>query len=221
MIQFKRGKTDSWRKEKTKLAAGQPGYDKDKHKIKIGDGVKTWSELPYASGLGSSEIFDSEKQAKLRKLLDGEDSTIITYGTDSPDKNTVGKVYLQYHDTDPEADYVVAAGTSNGWSYKKWNSGTASCNRVYEVATSVQSAIDGTNLYQNSTDLSAVSYPFSFKEIPNEVATVQSPGGLVWLSTAKGFNTAKQTAIYSIISPDKLTTNSTYRISIQVEGFWK
>jgi hypothetical protein len=35
MIQFKRGKTSSWYSQKTPLAEGQPGYDKDKHKIKI------------------------------------------------------------------------------------------------------------------------------------------------------------------------------------------
>jgi hypothetical protein len=56
MIQFKRGSTASWRKNKVKLAAGQPGYDKDKHKLKIGDGESTWAELPYISGLSNEEI---------------------------------------------------------------------------------------------------------------------------------------------------------------------
>ena len=44
MIQLKRGKTDSWRKNRTKLSAGQPGYDKEKHKIKVGDGEHTWND---------------------------------------------------------------------------------------------------------------------------------------------------------------------------------
>jgi hypothetical protein len=221
MIQIKRGKTNSWRKNKIKLADGQPGYDKDKHKIKIGDGKKTWSELPYASGISATEVFDSEKNAKAKYKLDKEDTTIITYGTGSPDKNTVGQVYLQYYDTEPEVDYVVATGISNGWSYQKWQSGIATCSRVFDVNTSIQTAIDDRGLYQNSSSISKIDYPFVFQTAPNEVASVQSQGSLVWLAAAKGFNTNRHSAAYNILSADKITTTATYRISIQVEGFWK
>ena len=66
-----------------------------------------------------------------------------------------------------------------------------------------------------------LDYPFIFKEIPSETVSVQSPGGLVWHATAKnGLNTRAQTAIYNLISPDKLN-NATYKISFQVEGRWK
>ena len=56
MIQIKRGKTKNWRKLKKVLAVGQPGYDKNKHKLKVGDGETLWKELPYASGLFAEEI---------------------------------------------------------------------------------------------------------------------------------------------------------------------
>ena len=220
MIQIKRGKTESWRKNKVKLAAGQPGYDKDKHKIKIGDGEKTWSELPYASGLSAEEILDSEAAAKARNKLDKDDITVLTYGAEAPSKNTVGQLYLQYYDAEPEADYVVEAGINNGWSYHKWKSGLATCFGVFEITTPIQTVINN-NLYQNSADIKKISYPFTFKTAPCEVASVQSPGGLVWLSTTKGFNTASNTAVYSILSADKLTNSATYRISIRAEGFWR
>ena len=127
MIQIRRGKTASWRKPSKPLAAGQPGYDKDKHKIKVGDGVTSWSLLPYASGLNSDDILLSESKAKLRNTRDSEDSTLITYGTECPNENTVGQVYLQYYETDPETDYIVEFGVNNSWSYQKWNSGVAKC----------------------------------------------------------------------------------------------
>jgi hypothetical protein len=221
MIQLKRGTTASWRKLKTPLAAGQPGYDKDKHKIKIGDGEKLWSALPYASGLSADDILCSESVAKTRHKLDPEDISLITYGTAEPNKNTVGQLYLQYYDTDPEADYVISAGIDSGWTYKKWKSGIAECSKVFDVTTSVQTSIGDSGLYQNTTAIKAIKYPIEFKEAPGEVATVQSPGGLVWLATSKGLNTAKQSAVYSIISGDKLTNSATYRISLKVEGFWK
>lgn len=34
------------------LAEGEPGYEVDSGKVKIGDGLRPWSELPYVSGDG-------------------------------------------------------------------------------------------------------------------------------------------------------------------------
>ena len=112
MIQFKRGKTANWRKTKQPLAAGQPGYDKDKHKIKIGDGESDWQELPYASGLFREEIISSEEEAKkthnpILSALGIDESPIFTYGEEFPDENTIGQVYLQHYDAEPEVDYIV------------------------------------------------------------------------------------------------------------------
>lgn len=218
MIQFKRGKTDSWKKLKKPLAAGQPGYDKDKHKIKIGDGTTLWEKLPYAGGLSEEEILDSESNAKKRLITDPESLAIITYGTDGPDKKTVGKLYLQYYDAEPEADYVVNAGIDKGWRYQIWKSGLASCSKTFEVSTSIQTAAGDGGVYQNSTALEKLVYPFTFKEIPSEVATVQSPAGVVWLASSKGYNTKTKSAAYVIMSADKLTNTATYKISIRVDG---
>ena len=127
MIKFRRGSTKSWRSAKTKLESGQPGYDKDKHKIKIGDGEKLWADLPYASGLFAEEILDSEANAKTKKANDTENTTLITYGTAVPDEATVGQIYLQQTDDEPEVDYVIEAGINVGWSYQKWKHGFAKC----------------------------------------------------------------------------------------------
>jgi hypothetical protein len=220
MIQIKRGSKNNWLALKKPLAAGQPGYDKDKHKIKIGNGKDLWSSLPYASGLFAKEIFNSEADAKERNKTDNSDTTIITYGTDSPDKNTIGQLYLQYYDTDPEADYVVSSGVDREWTYQKWNSGIARCCGTFKFSTTVQSII-GESLYQSSSYMDKIDYPFSFKDIPNEYASVQSPGGVVWLAGCKNLNTTKQTATYTIVSPEKQSNTAEYKVTIQVEGFWK
>ena len=219
MIQFKRGSTKSWRGTKTKLAAGQPGYDKDKHKIKIGDGDKLWSELPYVGGLSAEEILNSETNAKNRSKADTEDKTIITYGTEVPDKNTVGQLYLQQYDADPEVDYVVSSGIDGIWTYQKWKSGIAKCWGTLSVSTSIQNAFDGIELYHDNK-MKSTSYPFTFKEIPTETVTLQSPGAITWLAS-KSKNTKQASGVYVIISPDKQTTNADYNISLQVEGTWK
>jgi hypothetical protein len=220
MIQFRRGSTSSWQKAKTKLAAGQPGYDKEKHKIKIGDGENLWQDLPYASGLSATEILDSEESAKARNKLDAEDKTLITYGTEAPDKNTVGQVYLQAYDAEPETDYIVKSGINGIWSYQQWKSGFARCWGTLPLTTSVNTSIEGTNIFNDNNKMQSVKYPITFKSVPTEVATLHSPGGIAWLAS-KGKNTTKASGIYAILSLDEQITNADYSISIQVEGSWR
>ena len=219
MIKFRRGSTKSWRGTKTKLEPGQPGYDKDKHKIKIGDGEKSWPDLPYASGLFAEEIVDSESNAKTRKNKDTEDITLITYGIEAPDENTIGQIYLQQNDEEPEVDYVIESGVNGGWSYQKWKHGFAKCWCRLEINTDIQTAFEDVALYQDSNSMRSMSYPFPFKETPTETATLQSPGSVVWLS-GKTTNTNQTAGTYALISPYQLYS-SRYFISIQVEGFWK
>lgn len=220
MIQFKRGTTKSWRNTKVKLASGQPGYDKDKHKLKVGDGKTSWAELPYVSGLSANEILDSEEAAKTRSTKDAEDNTLITYGTEAPDKDTIGHVYLQQYDAEPETDYVVKSGISGIWTYQKWKSGIAKCFGVFSIETKVNAAIEGSSLFHNDTAIESINYPFAFKKTPAEITTIQSPGGIVWLAN-RTKNTEAKSGVYMIISTDEQIANANYSISIQAEGLWK
>ena len=219
MIKFRRGKTQSWRDSKTKLEPGQPGYDKDKHKIKIGDGTSEWVDLPYATGLFAEEIIDSEVNAKDRKDKDTEDITLITYGTAEPNEDTVGQIYLQQTDEDPEVDYIIEAGVNGVWSYQKWKHGFAKCWCRQEFTTEISTAFEDIGIYQATRSMQSISYPFNFKEIPTETATIQSPGSIVWLA-GRTTNTNQTAGTYTLISPYSLP-NANYFISIQVEGFWK
>lgn len=218
MIQFKRGSSENWSKQKTPLADGQPGYDKTRNKIKIGDGKRSWDELPDASGLSAEEILNSEEKAKERFKNDSESTTIISYGTEGPDKNTIGQLYLQYYDAEPEVDYIVDSGVDGIWTYQKFKSGIAKCWGTFEFTTAIQTSV-GEHLYQNTTAMSTIEYPITFKKVPTENVTIQSPGGLVW-KASKELNTKEHTATYSLIGINKLGT-ATYRFSYNVEGFWR
>ena len=137
MIKFRRGSTKSWQSTSVKLEPGQPGYDKTKHKLKIGDGETSWSDLPYASGLFAEEILDSEANAKTKKTADSENVTLITYGAEAPDKNTVGQIYLQQIE-EPEVDYIVESGVNGIWTYQKWKSGIAKCWGIHSITTTIR-----------------------------------------------------------------------------------
>ena len=217
MIQFKRGSTESWKKLKKPLAAGQPGYDKDKHKIKVGDGVKLWEKLPYA-GLSEEEVLDSEKNAKERLKADPESMAIITYGEESPDKKTVGQLYLQYYDTEPEVDYVVSFGVTGIWTYRRWRSGLAECWGTIKLNTTIQTTLDEAPFYSDNKSMKKISYPFTFSDVPSEQASIQGPGNLVWLAT-RGSNTESGSAVYSLLSPYKQQNAADYHIALRVSGF--
>lgn len=49
-IQYRRGTAAQWTSANPTLALGEPGYETDTGKFKVGDGSLAWNSLPYASG---------------------------------------------------------------------------------------------------------------------------------------------------------------------------
>jgi len=49
-IQLLRGTASDWTAKNPTLDAGQPGFEIDTYKLKIGDGELAWNDLPYVSG---------------------------------------------------------------------------------------------------------------------------------------------------------------------------
>jgi hypothetical protein len=50
ILQLKRGTAERWATVNPILAIGEPGFVYDSNKLKIGDGVSAWNELPYIEG---------------------------------------------------------------------------------------------------------------------------------------------------------------------------
>lgn len=48
-IQLRRGKAAFWDSENPILHEGEPGLETDTRRVKYGDGVTHWRELPYSS----------------------------------------------------------------------------------------------------------------------------------------------------------------------------
>jgi hypothetical protein len=56
LIQLKRGKKATWETQNPTLAYGEPGYEKETGKLKIGDGETAWNDLPYLTNGGGEDI---------------------------------------------------------------------------------------------------------------------------------------------------------------------
>ena len=55
-FQFRRGLAANWTKNNPVLAAGEPGFERDTYKLKIGDGVTAWNDLAYFGGTATIEV---------------------------------------------------------------------------------------------------------------------------------------------------------------------
>ena len=51
-FQFRRGLAENWKKNNPVLAIGEPGFERDTYRLKIGNGTTPWNELGYFGGSG-------------------------------------------------------------------------------------------------------------------------------------------------------------------------
>ena len=72
-FQLRRGLKDIWTKNNPVLAYGEPGFEKDTYRLKIGDGKTPWNELRYFAE-GSYSISPDEKTVTIT------DDVLALYG---------------------------------------------------------------------------------------------------------------------------------------------
>lgn len=63
-FKLRRGYAAEWTAKNPTLQAGEPGFEIDTRKLKVGNGVLAWNSLPYIGGAGGGgdviEHIDSE-----------------------------------------------------------------------------------------------------------------------------------------------------------------
>lgn len=87
---LRRGTTAAWESANPILQYGEPGYEKDTGKLKIGDGIHPWNELPYLTGSGdpadinvdNKSIVINDTQISLKGFDEAEVGQIPTVGQD-------------------------------------------------------------------------------------------------------------------------------------------
>lgn len=57
-FQLKRGTAARWAELNPILSEGEPGFVYDSNRLKIGDGIHSWNDLPYIDGKREVENFD-------------------------------------------------------------------------------------------------------------------------------------------------------------------
>ena len=59
IIQLRRAKESEWIQKNPILRLGEPAYSTDVNKLKIGDGIHLWSEIPYLLQTEYEEIMEA------------------------------------------------------------------------------------------------------------------------------------------------------------------
>jgi hypothetical protein len=76
LIKLKRGLSSEWSQLNPVLKLGEPGYEKDTKKLKIGDGVTLWNDLPY---IGSGTVDFEDVQDEVANFLKAGNNIVLDY----------------------------------------------------------------------------------------------------------------------------------------------
>lgn len=89
LIEFRRGTASAWSSANPTLAAGEPGYETDTGKLKIGDGATAWNSLAYFSPGGGGGVSSLDSITGAVTLVAGS-GTIISDNSPSAGDITIG-----------------------------------------------------------------------------------------------------------------------------------
>jgi len=78
-IKLRRGTLSEWVAANPVLRTGEPGFETDSGKLKIGDGTSTWSQLPYLTGEGGGEVVLEDIDDRVADLLVAGDRISLDY----------------------------------------------------------------------------------------------------------------------------------------------
>lgn len=111
-ILLRRGTAAEWVAANPTLGVGEPGYETDTKKLKIGNGTDNWNTLPYLAGdSGEPVIVDEDIDDRVAALLQAGTNVSIQYD----DQNNVLVISAASVPTDPliinqQVDSLLRAG---------------------------------------------------------------------------------------------------------------
>ena len=121
-----------------------------------------------------------------------------------------------------KTDYILEMGETDGWMWRKWQSGIAECWKTVEHTTKVATAWG--NLYVGNTAVPRQNYPFVFAEKPTESVALTSGGSMGMIypeQNGYGVNGTNATAMYNVCSLSSISTDATFYFAYNIKGKWR
>lgn len=115
IIKFKRGTSSEWATLNPVLRLGEPGFEKNTGKLKIGDGTTAWNSLDYLTDAGGSAITFENVDDRVNDLLVAGSFIDLDYD-DANDTLTISAINIgpsgHEHVVDDIIDFDSALSTS-------------------------------------------------------------------------------------------------------------
>lgn len=99
---LKRGTAARWAEVNPILEQGEPGFVYDQNKLKIGDGVTAWNDLPYIDGATGIVTVENFEQLPIA----GNPATLYRVSSES--------ILYQYNPTNQEYESLSGGGGNIG-----------------------------------------------------------------------------------------------------------
>lgn len=103
IIKFKRGKSTTWKTKNLLLLDGEPGFEIDTLRFKIGDGKTKWNDLPYQDQ-NNENVVNARVFAELPSI--GQENVIYKV-------SSTAKLY-QWNTTTNGYESLMSGGGSGG-----------------------------------------------------------------------------------------------------------
>lgn len=118
-------------------------------------------------------------------------------------------------------DFVEAQGITNGWIWRKWQSGVAECFKNLSFSTGVKNQWG--NVYTSgAVSITNQTLPFEFKEIPIVLATMSNNGwGGILMQPGGAYRPTKTTTGTFEVARGTQAESAYYYLNYHVIGKWK
>lgn len=114
------------------------------------------------------------------------------------------------------ADYVVEQGTSDIWTYRKWNSGIAECWGYWTTTSTFPNAYNGA--YESANSLKKNLPSGLFTEVAPLFSGVALTSNGAWIENPRAYTTEVSTYVLNVV---KQTSAINVSIYAKVTGKWK
>lgn len=128
VIQFKRKPSATWTASNPILSRGEPGFELDTFKLKIGDGITAWNSLPYQNGLGVSGSLETLTDVSITDLATGD--VLVYDGVTGKWVNNAG-IGMDIEDLGTRVtnlESIIPPGSIQAWSMPYNPAGWIACN---------------------------------------------------------------------------------------------
>lgn len=163
---------------------------------------------------GSAEATTAYGTANLKNVV------ISNSDASNPSSYPTGTVWLKYGGASlpTMADYVVEEGSSDIWTYRKWNSGLSECWGK-QIFSSVATTTAWGSVYYG-TLTSTLSFPSGlFLDAPEINTFLRSQGGRFWCTHSNNASATSAGTIYAL-APQSYSSGSAI-LNIYAQGTWK